>query len=615
MYKNKKSVITAIVYVLAVAAIIIAAGNIQNVEPVVIAAEIVAISIVGLLIIMLLNRLNLTQLNMKDSEIAYREWAFNLILHNSGNIIAIIDDKTMKADFLSSTVESSLGVNISDAKKDIKFMFKGVLNKNTNQIYEVISTLPTGQHLEEELEIRNIITGERHWFIMHVMHNTFDELQGKYAMYFIDRTVGRVHEKQMQEMLEVARNANAVKSQFLANMSHVFRTPMNAIGGYITLLRNNKDNPEKIAEYTEKIEYAYEDMLSLVNDVLEMSKNESGETQLEINEFNLPNIVKEAIEGVEFTAKQNNLSIFAEKRHLIYNTFIGDQKKIKDIIKHLLLNAVKYTPKGGKIWITITGETSKLEEYQDIRIDVTDTGVGIEEKYLRTLFDPFSESINDSAERMKHKGMGIVITKNLVDLMGVSISAVSKVGEGSTFTVVLKLRAVKLKEDEDKIETIEIFNSTIEKKVEKPDFTNESQKKTTIRGMRLLVVEDNEINAEIVVEMLKLKGANCEQASDGVEATKKFAENVHGYYDIILMDLMMPNMDGYEATKTIRSMARPDAKTVPILAMSANAYPDDIEKCYRAGMDGHMAKPLELNVMEREILKTINRKIVQPEKN
>ncbi|MCR4901283.1 MAG: response regulator [Butyrivibrio sp.] len=558
----------------------------------------------GLCVIFFINNRHRYKLRYKDKEIAYREWSFDLMLKNSGNIIGIIDDKTYKVDFISQNLLSVLGISVAEAKKDVKNLFKGVMNSGTKVNAEEVKKLEIGKTITEKVQIRNIMNGEIHWFTLHVLHSSFDENTGKFVVFLIDETEGIIHEKQMDEMLEVARNANAVKSQFLANMSHVFRTPMNAIGGYITLLKNNKTDPDKVSEYTEKIDYAYKDMLGLVNDVLEMSKNESGETQLKLEEFNIADVIKKAIGNVEYTAKQNNITISAERKSLSKNYFIGDRQKLEEIIINLLVNAVRYTPKGGNVWVTVTGVSSKLEEYQDIRIDVTDTGIGIDEKNLKTLFDPFSEKINDSPERMKHKGMGIVITKNIVELMGGTISAVSKVGEGTTFTVLLKLRSLGKEEQENIDPTGEIITTAFE---EKKDEKKKAEYKKSIKGMRFLAVEDNEINAEIVIEMLKLKGAECEGAEDGEVAVRMYEEHPEQYYDLILMDLMMPNMDGYEATKAIRKIEKLRIKRVPILAMSANAYPDDIEKCYRAGMDGHMAKPLELEKMEKEILKVINR--------
>ena len=524
-----------------------------------------------------------------------------------------------------------------------------------------------------------------------------------------------VHNRQLAEALQAAQIASKSKTMFLSNMSHDIRTPMNAILGFTTLLAKDADNPAKVREYTAKITASGRHLLSLINDVLDVSKIESGKVVLTIGEFTLNNLVASVDAIIRPMAKVRKQNFDVSVTDIKHEYLIGDETRINQILINLLSNAVKYTPEGGSIWFRIIGLPQRSSQYEHIRIEVEDDGYGMTPEYLKTIFDAFTRAENSTTNKVQGTGLGMAITKNIVELMGGTIEVVSEIDKGSIFTVELELRipdgqddgqfwresgierilavdddeeicksiqtlmkdtgvhvdkalcgkdAVEMVQDavsrgedyqmilldwkmpgmdgfetanrirtaipcqipilfltaydgdEVEDEALQIgrsgvlakpfFVSAFKEKIirmqlgnHKEDNISKDVEDNCLEGLRFLVAEDNEINAEILSELLDIEGASCEIMENGRLAVERFTAAAKGEFDAILMDVQMPIMNGYEAAKAIRVLDREDAGAIPIIAMTANAFAEDVKEALEAGMNAHVAKPIDMELLKK----------------
>ncbi|MCR4901498.1 MAG: response regulator [Butyrivibrio sp.] len=564
----------------------------------------VIISVLALSVLLLLYQYRNIERKRQEGEIKYREIGYNSLVGNTNNAIIMLDLDKDKPDFVSESVHWAFGLRPDEIRGNYKLLEELVIEDTDKTFIRDAKNIEVGGYRNKNIKIRNNQTNEIKTFDLGILRSDLAEMEGKCVLAFVDKTDEIKKEKEMNELLDAAQNANATKSQFLVNMSHIFRTPMNAIGGYIELINKNINNKDKTATYVDKLKISYEDMLGLVNSLLEMSKNASGDTLLDISEFDISEAVAEAISAIEYTARGQNIIVEAKRKNLISDRYMGDSGKLVEVLKSVLSNAVKYNRNNGHVWINVVGSDETADGYQEIDISVKDDGFGMDEETLKHLFEPFSVDITNSPEKMKHKGMSLLIAKSIIDVMGGTISAESKIDEGTAFYIKLKLQYTESHEPSS--DNSIWINEDAYKEDKSENKETDKNIRTDISGLNILVVEDNEVNAEILMDMLSFSDAHCEYAEDGVVADEIFEKSEPGHFDIILMDLMMPNRDGYEAVKVIRSMKKEDAKTVPILAVSANSYSDDIEKCYRAGMNGHVSKPVDFGKLEEEIIKAVN---------
>ncbi|MCI8285509.1 MAG: response regulator [Firmicutes bacterium] len=528
-----------------------------------------------------------------------------------------------------------------------------------------------------------------------------------------------LHNKQLAEALQMAQAASNSKTTFLSNMSHDIRTPMNAILGFTTLLEKEAGNAAKVREYTKKISASGQHLLSLINDVLDVSKIESGKTVLTIGEFTLSNMVSSVDTIIRPTAKAKGQTFDVSVTGVHHEYLMGDETRINQILINLLSNAVKYTPEGGHIWLRIIGLKQHTNQYEHIRIEVEDDGYGMTPEYLEIIFDAFTRAENSTTNKVQGTGLGMAITKNIVELMGGTIDVVSEIDKGSLFTVDLELRisehenqtnkkfwtdhgisrilaiddeeyictdiktimgnigiyvdtalsgeaAIKLASDmsvhndfhdvilldlnmpdmngietaghlreiiPDEIPIIILTASDwegledkasyagIDGFIAKPFFISAFKEKLSeiysehnehhyihkvsddyhLNGLHFLMAEDNDINAEILWELLDIEGATCEISVNGEKTLERFKNSKENEFDAILMDVQMPVMNGYEATKAIRALDRKDAKTIPIIAMTANAFAEDVKEAMNAGMNAHVAKPVNMELLKKTI--------------
>ncbi|WP_049945214.1 hybrid sensor histidine kinase/response regulator [Butyrivibrio sp. AC2005] len=402
----------------------------------------------------------------------------------------------------------------------------------------------------------------------------------------------------MQAMLEVANSANETKTRFLANMSHDFRTPMNAMAGYITLMKENADNPDKVIEYGEKAEYAHRNMLDMINCILDLSKMEEGGEEIKNERFSLDDLLRKVSDEITPLAEDKHQKFVINKNDVTEDALLGDSQRIETILKNLLQNAVSFSDEKGEISLNVYTESKEPENRVQLRFEVRDNGIGISEAFMDQIYEPFKREQRKASSKEQGTGLGLTVVKKTIDMLGGTIEVKSDVNVGTLFTVRLGFDIAEKTELEEMEELEEVLESGNPEK-EKPKEENAFQ------GMRFLAAEDNELNAEILVEILKLKGAELvEVAEDGEKAIAEFKEKPKGYYDMILMDIQMPKMNGYEAARTIRKLAedgREDAKNIPIIAMSANAFRDDIEKTSESGMDAHLPKPIDIKLFESTV--------------
>ena len=390
--------------------------------------------------------------------------------------------------------------------------------------------------------------------------------------------------KELNQLRLAAESANAAKSTFLNNMSHDIRTPMNAIIGFTNIALKHSPTPE-IKSCLDKISDSSEHLLALINDVLDISRIESGKIKYAPTPVDITEVSNSVLTIMYGYISNRNITFQTDLAEPQTQYVLTDAVRVREVLVNILGNAVKFTNDGGNVTYAVSYHPGKDEHHINVRYQISDTGIGMSEEFIDHIFDEFSQEEHGARTQYKGTGLGMAITKKYVDLMGGTISVESKKGVGSTFTVELPM---------------EITDSCA---VKKKDYAVHN---TDLTGLKILLAEDNDLNAEIAIVQLEELGMRITRAADGEEAVRIFAENPQGAFDLILMDVMMPQMNGYEATKAIRGLQnRPDAITIPIIAMTANAFAEDVQASMDAGMNGHLSKPIVID----EVVKTIARNL------
>lgn len=424
---------------------------------------------------------------------------------------------------------------------------------------------------------KTLVDGEKHYYQFKYMRleNTKHIVAG---FQNIDALIAK--EREVQETLASALKAeersNRAKTMFLNSMSHDIRTPLNAIIGYTTLASAHVEDTEMIRRYLSRIATAGNHLLSLVNDVLDMSHIESGNIQLDELPVCIPDVVDELQLILQTSISERQLQLIVDMNEIVHQYVYTDKLRLNQVLMNILSNAVKFTKPGGSIFFKVKELPETKDGWVNYRFRISDTGIGMSEEFVNHVFETFSREQTSTVSGIQGSGLGMAIAKNIVDLLGGTIQVRSKSGKGTEFVVSLQFRICDSPvEMENSIENI------------KTDFT----------GKKLLLVEDNELNREIAVEILSEAGFEIDIAEDGNIAVEKMHHALPGQYDLILMDIQMPLMDGYEATRQIREFADPRIANIPIIAMTANAFEEDRQKALRAGMDGHIAKPIDIPKM------------------
>ncbi len=664
-----------------------------------------------------INNRNEQDLLMKENDIHYREWLFDFVVEKNNDILAVLSDGSFAPSFITSNVQEVLGISLELLKQDIRCLELAVRQDEPNEISlkDVLEDcVATGEaKILDEIRFENIKTNE-HLYYRGIVINTIDDGGKRTAIALYDRTQEFKRNHQLQEALNAAETANKAKTSFLANMSHDFRTPMNAITGFNLLIDKNSEDPEKVREYTHKISLASQNLLSLLNDVLDMSKIESGKTTLDIKEMAIGLLIEEINSVISFQAKSKNQEYIVRVEDMEHDMFLGDKQRINEILVNILGNAVKYTPEGGRIEFTIDESPSSSVGFQNVRFTIKDNGIGMKPEYKDKIFDAFTREDKGATKGIQGTGLGMAITKSLVELMGGTIRVESEEGKGSTFIVNLRLQVVDaadvdfwrahgiervlivdekkdtyeqfknilgqdgveilyanspyatlhkidecdqeqkmidviildetvegmpaaellksirgkdkrnnvlvfvMAEDftqiEDEIRAsganellqkplfVSIFKQTIEDIGNRNAQASVEEVKNPLEGLKFLAAEDNDINADILIELMNMEGATVTRGVNGQEVVEMFKAANEGDYDMILMDIQMPVMNGYEAAAAIRALGTDWSQRIPIIAMTANAYADDVQQAFDAGMNAHVTKPIDVKVVEKTIL-------------
>lgn len=394
----------------------------------------------------------------------------------------------------------------------------------------------------------------------------------------------RMQEEKLKKAYDAAKSANKAKTEFLNNMSHDIRTPMNVILGYNQLMKSLLTEPKQL-DYQKKIEQSGKLLLSIINNVLDMARIESGNMKVDENFEIVGEVVDEILSTFSSEAEEKEIHL-SSSMQVTHKNILCDSTKIRKIYVNLVSNAIKYTPSGGNITITVEELPCEKEGYMKVKSEIKDTGIGMSKEYLPTLFEPFSREHNTTTGKVGGTGLGMAIVKKMVDLMGGSIEVESEPGKGTIFTFTLMHKIADKKYYSRKIETAESSDS-----VEK------------LRGKHVLLAEDNNLNAEIAVAVLEKTGLVIDRVEDGIQCVSRIEQLPSDTYDLILMDIQMPNMDGYKATQCIRHLNDKKKAKIPIIAMTANAFEEDKKRAIDAGMNGHIAKPVEIDKLVSEILK------------
>lgn len=391
----------------------------------------------------------------------------------------------------------------------------------------------------------------------------------------------RLHNSQLQEALQIAREANESKTTFLSNMSHDIRTPMNAVIGFSTLLAREPDNGVKVREYARKITAASNHLLGLINDILDISKIESGKMTLHQSVFSLEELVESINVVIRPMAGAKKQEFQVHMKDIRHELFVGDKVRLSQILINLLSNAVKYNRPGGRVVLTAK-VASRTADAVTCQFGVSDTGIGMSKAFQSRMFEPFSQEQTESPSEYRGTGLGLSIVKAMIDQMGGQITVDSRKGEGTDIVWTLTFPI-----DREYRETAD----------------PEAPAELDLTGKRILAAEDNALNAEIVEMMLEEAGARVTLVDNGKALVEAFAASPAGSFDYILTDVMMPVMDGYEACRAIRAMERADAAAIPIVAMTANAFSEDIRRSLDAGMNAHISKPFDVNKLKQSLAK------------
>ena len=664
---------------------------------------------ISALALALVHRKSSVKLRRKDMEILYRDELFMKLSMNVDDVFLMLDAQTDRADYVSPNVEKLLGITAEQIQEDVHVLGKLHPQESAEQTMNYLTGLAVNEQREWDFEYIHQKTGEHRWFHVIAMGSNV-EGRTKYILVMSDRTADKKINQALSEAVRAAETANRAKSTFLSNMSHDIRTPMNAIIGFTTLAVSNMDDKERVQDYLSKILASGNHLLSLINDILDMSRIESGKIHLEETETNLSDVLHDLKTIVSGQIHAKQLELYMDAMDVTDEDVYCDKTRLNQVLLNLLSNAIKFTPAGGTVSVRLRQLPGTRKDREQYEIRVKDNGIGMSPEFAKKIFDPFERERSSTVSRIQGTGLGMAITKNIVDMMGGTIEIRTEPGKGTEFIIRVALRvqpehhrAERIAEleglkalvvdddfntcdsvtkmlvrvgmrsewtlsgkeavlrarqsmdlgdafhayiidwclpDMNGIEVIRQIRSLgdgtpiiiltaydwadIEAEAKaagvtafcsKPMFMSDlretllaalgqSQTETDdsvlpggspdFRGKHILLAEDNELNREIAVEILSKYGFVVDTAENGVEAVKKIEESKPGDYDLVLMDVQMPLMDGGEATRQIRALPDPALAKIPILAMTANAFEEDRKSVLECGMNGFLSKPINI---------------------
>ena len=457
-----------------------------------------------------------------------------------------------------------------------------ILNSRGNEC--ILSYTPFdetgGWTLLSLMPIEYLVSNTQNWILI-----GFVSL-GLILLFIFDLAFMIYFNKKLEASALEADLANKAKTDFLSTMSHDIRTPMNAIIGFTTIAKNNIDDKKKIEESLHKIDLASNHLLTLINDILDISKVESGKLSLVPQDISIISIVENLKNISQSTVKEKNINFSFNVDNIEYEYLYADQLRLNQIFINILSNALKYTEPGGSVCVNMREEESDVPGSIKLIYQVTDTGIGMSPEFMANMYQPFSRETDSRVNSIQGTGLGLAITKKMVDLMNGTIDCESEVGKGTTFTVTLNISVLSQEKNNDKEKII----------INENDYSD-------LEGLNILVAEDHDINYEIISALLQMYGIKSERALNGYECVEKLKSAEAFKYSLIFMDIQMPIMNGLDATRAIRSLEDPDKKNIPIIAMTADAFSENISECLNAGMNGHIAKPVDISIVIKEIRK------------
>lgn len=651
----------------------------------------------------------------KNGSFEQQTGLINTIVGQSNNIVVLFNPETDKVDFATKSAEKAIGVSDKEICEDLSNLIACCPDRELEG--KVRKWYKDGHQgdLTFETIFQNKKQGVNRVYQVEIRHIQIDDQDMVIGVLF-DRTRDNSRNRKMHDILNMTTNEFASQRNFIAQMSHKFRTSMNVITGYLILMSKSADEPDKVREYTHQMSSACADLMGVLNRIVDVNAREHGIGTLSMEEFSVDDLLKQVTEEFSVRADSKYQTIEYDTSGLVHRKFIGDRKRIGEILHSLLSNAVRYTPENGRLQLSVSEAEGPENEPRDLIFSVTDNGIGMDEKMLEKVFDPFAEERKEDLGSTKSMGYGLVIAKKLTEMMGGTIDIESHKNEGTRLTVRIPLLTTEKTSDtfwkEHGIHRVLIATSDVAEAAriqsllrsagldtvcttsgygaiqmieqayrennnfdiflidtevqemeslsiarslqsmawidvptvllmsndanalknkeglgiagvmpkpfyiaglrgliedmgiygEKRHFSDsDNLEENFLTGMRFLVAEDNTLNADIIKGILEMEGARCEIAGNGKAAVMMFSNSKPGYYDMILMDVQMPVMDGYEATSAIRSLNRKDASAIPILAMTANSFAKDIQKSFDSGMDAYLAKPIDARILNSTI--------------
>lgn len=470
----------------------------------------------------------------------------------------------------------------SDSSEKVASKYRAMVK----QFYD-LSTLKKRLEKEESIAVDYLAT-DNNWHLARFIVQSRAEDGTARQVLLVIRVISeeKRREKYLIDAVEEANRANEAKSEFLSRMSHDIRTPMNAIMGFTRVARNHLHEPDKILDCLDKINLSGSNLQQLINDVLDISRIESGEFRIDSEPVKLSELCKLYEQNIRGTAEDKNQKFICNRHDIIYDTVLSDRLRIGQIYMNLLSNAVKYTPEGGTVELEVYEEPFPDKDKIRLVSIVRDNGIGMSEKFMKEMYSQFSRAIDTRVNKVQGSGLGLAIVKKIVDQMNGTIEATSRLHEGTTFRVTLDVPFIREQEVSETTAEIPFFKLRPSRIIK-----------------TLLITEDNDLNYEILEEQLEMYGIHCVRAVNGKECVQLFEIDPSGTYDAILMDMQMPVMNGLDATRAIRRLPSPESKQIPIIALTANAYLEDVQKCKEAGMNDHMSKPVQIE----QIIRTVER--------
>ena len=522
----------------------------------------------------------------------YRDFLFHILSGSTDSVFLIYNATRRSMEYVFDNLERVLGISMRACRDNPSALFDHCVFKTGSRLREDFETASIRTARSEDCRIINPATGEKRWVKFSLTPKDDADGQTYYVISLSDITEEKAVRRLLRDSLAAAEQASRAKSSFLSAMSHDIRTPMNAIIGMAAIAERHAGDPARVRNCLDKISVASRLLLGIINEVLDMSKIESGKLLLGNEPFNLNDLIRDTLDLIRpmLDSKQHEFEL---RMDVVHPELTGDTQRIQQILLNLLTNAVKYTPDKGRISLSINEKPALNPSTSCIIIVVEDNGFGMSPEFRKRIFDSFARSDDERVHRIQGTGLGMPIVRNLVRMMHGSIVIESELNQGSRFTVDL---ALSRQRDEGRWTA-----ETPEEKPEPPQRLEADQTLLVMpddfNGRRILLVEDNALNMEIALELISSMGVAIDCAETGQQAVERFKDAPEGYYDLIFMDIQMPVMNGHDATRAIRALEREDARQVPIVAMSANVFAEDIQAAENAGMDGHLPKPIDLALL------------------